>query len=546
MSWHAGVFAVIALSAVSMPLRSQPIEIGHYRQLFFDNRVIEETRGLKRVAHPAEKYEGNPIMVKEKPWEGSGPYLYGTVLRDEDDGIFKMWYHTYVGGRPDYFTLYATSEDGIDWQRPEFNVVDDPRLTEPNNVVILGSGLPNYRQPHSPSVIYTPWDPDPGKRYKMLYWDISSKGMADFAGLCAAFSSDGIHWVNYEHNPVFDVPSDVNCACWDPIGKRYLLHHKMWHVEGDVVNVEGVDFPVGNISYWQGFNGPEEVDGKWRVWGGRVVDYSTPEPRSGVATVDYAHKPLLWRCAARAESKDFIHWGNIKIIFDVTAEQYPQGLSYHGRAGFPYEGMYIGLLHAMYGHGAFHNAKMELPLVYSYDDIDWRFCDGLKPFIGVGQEDGYTIRHVFPSTVPVVVGDELWFYYGAFQYVHRPAGKTVQVIQTGMISLAKLRRDGFVSLDAAGTGEIVTKPLVFEGDRLVLNIACEDQGSAMVELLDAEGEAISGFTRRDCDRITGDSVGKIVTWRGNSDVGKLAGTPIRLRIRLRKARLYAFGFEKAE
>lgn len=544
MNGHAGVLAGALFLSMTSALADEPIEIGSYCQLFFDDRVTEESRGLKRTMHPAEKYEGNPVMVKENPWEGIGPYLYGTVLRDEDEGLFKMWYHTYVGGRPDYFTLYATSRDGIDWERPEFNVVEDPRLTEPNNVVILGSELPNYRQPHSPSVMFTPWEPDPNRRYKMLYWDISGGGMAKFSGLCAAFSPDGIHWTNYEANPVFDVPSDVNCACWDPIGQRYLLHYKMWHIEGEVANVEGVDLPVPEVSYWAGFSGPEEVDGKWRVWGGRVTDFSTGTPRSGIATVDYAQKPLFWRCVARAESKDFIHWGNIKIVFDVPAEEYPQGISYHGMAGFPYEGMYVGLLHAMYGHGAFHNARIDLPLVYSYDDVDWHFCRDLTPFIDLSPEGGYNIRQVFPSTVPVVVGDELWFYYGAFQYVHRPAGDTVEVVQTGMIGLAKLRRDGFVSLDASGTGEILTKPVVFEGGQLVLNLDCEDQGSAVVELLNAEGEAITGFTRRDCDTITGDAVSRVVTWQGKADLSKLAGRPVKLRIRLRKAKLYAFGFER--
>ena len=113
------------------------------------------------------------------------------------------------------------------------------------------------------------------------------------------------------------------------------------------------------------------------------------------------------------------------------------------------------------------------------------------------------------------------------------------------IGLATLRLDGFVSLDASGTGEILTKPVVFDGRQLVLNLQCEPEGHAVVELLDEKGRAIPGFTRRECDQLAGDSVSGLVTWRGNADVGQLAGRPVKLRIRLRKAKLYAFGFERA-
>ena len=54
-----------------------------------------------------------------------------------------------------------------------------------------------------------------------------------------------------------------------------------------------------------------------------------------------------------------------------------------------------------------------------------------------------------------------------------------------------------------------------------------------------------GFARTDCDRVTGDGVTRGITWRGSSDVGKLSGKPVKLGIRLHKAKLYAFGFERS-
>ena len=46
----------------------------------------------------------------------------------------------------------------------------------------------------------------------------------------------------------------------------------------------------------------------------------------------------------------------------------------------------------------------------------------------------------------------------------------------------------------------------------------------------------------DCDRILMNDVAHIVRWRGNPDVSRLAGQPIRLKIAMRSAKLYAFQF----
>src|SRR5262249_42356966 len=143
---------------------AEPVSLGHARQLFLDDRLIASSRGLRRVWHSAEKFAGNPVLRREKPWEGSGPYTYGTVLFDAQARTFKLWYNCYVGQRPDYWVCHATSADGIHWTRPALNVVSDPRLRPGNNVVLLGSGLPDYRQCLSPSVLYRPRERDPQRR----------------------------------------------------------------------------------------------------------------------------------------------------------------------------------------------------------------------------------------------------------------------------------------------------------------------------------------------------------------------------------------------
>jgi len=104
------------------------------------------------------------------------------------------------------------------------------------------------------------------------------------------------------------------------------------------------------------------------------------------------------------------------------------------------------------------------------------------------------------------------------------------------------RIDGFVSLHAKlQGGEAITKPLVFQGDRLVVNLSTSAAGSLAVELCDRDGRPIEGFSAADCPEIYGDEIERTVRWNGR-DAGGLAGKPVRLRFILRDADLFAFGF----
>ena len=70
-------------------------------------------------------------------------------------------------------------------------------------------------------------------------------------------------------------------------------------------------------------------------------------------------------------------------------------------------------------------------------------------------------------------------------------------------------------------------------------------GTAFVELQEAAGRAILGFTRADCEEI-GNFVDQRVYWKGRPDVSSLAGRPMLIRIELRRAKLYAFWFAQSD
>ncbi|MCA9069259.1 MAG: hypothetical protein KDA84_10070, partial [Planctomycetaceae bacterium] len=110
-----------------------------------------------------------------------------------------------------------------------------------------------------------------------------------------------------------------------------------------------------------------------------------------------------------------------------------------------------------------------------------------------------------------------------------------------------LRMDGFVSVNAPlKGGEVVTKPLKFDGSRLEINFSTSAAGTLRVEIQAPSGKPIDGFALGDCAELFGDSIDRPVTWKNNPDLSLLAGKPVRLRFELRDADLYAFQFARKE
>ena len=105
------------------------------------------------------------------------------------------------------------------------------------------------------------------------------------------------------------------------------------------------------------------------------------------------------------------------------------------------------------------------------------------------------------------------------------------------------RVDGFVSLRSAEEGgELLTKPLTFVGQALLVNFETSGNGSLRVEIQDDAGEPVEGFQLDDCLKIRGDEIELVAAWRNGSDVSRLAGTSIRLRFAVQDTDLYSLRF----
>jgi hypothetical protein len=94
-------------------------------------------------------------------------------------------------------------------------------------------------------------------------------------------------------------------------------------------------------------------------------------------------------------------------------------------------------------------------------------------------------------------------------------------------------------------GQFTTRPIVFQGSRLVLNFSTSAAGAIRVEIQDVAGNPHKGFAASDCSEVFGDDLERTVTWKHGSDVSALAGRPVHLRFTLSDADLYAFQFQPA-
>ena len=202
-------------------LQSSVLEIGSRKQLFIDDYLIESSQGISRRLQQPTKHPGNPVLAgvpKDQPlWESDMDIYFPSVIFDREVGLFKIWYGLWERNKRDEDSVlaYATSRDGIHWEKPRLGIFNY-RGTRSNNLVLDHNGL-------CCGVFKDIQDDDPAKRYKMLFM------CSDSYKVCAAYSEDGLHWKRYKGgSPVISQFPDGlfadshMVAYWDPGLGRYV------------------------------------------------------------------------------------------------------------------------------------------------------------------------------------------------------------------------------------------------------------------------------------------------------------------------------------
>ncbi|MCX7597715.1 MAG: hypothetical protein N2512_02445 [Armatimonadetes bacterium] len=475
----------------------EPIDIGGRLELLGDGALIDRMSGGAelRLNQPVSR---EVCMVFDEPWEGGYSGAYMSVFQDE--GMYRMYYRgmqcDIAGGQITQIgppvVCYAESDDGITWRKPRLGIVEFQGSRE-NNIVWAGPGAGEFAVFKDDN----PAAPADG-RYKMIVAE-------DMRTLKALKSADGLHWTPLSAEPIVQDPARMS-------------------------------FDSQNLAFW------DSVQGQYRAYF-RVF-------RRGVRDID------------TATSEDFVHWSEREPLDYMGApdvELYTNVVKPYYRAPHIYVGLptrYVerrwsptiealpNLEHrrmrATLSEERSGTAVTETLLMISRDGRVFRRWE--EAFVRPGPEtpdtwkygDCYAGWHVVETASHIAGAARELSLYLSEGYWMEPAS---------WLRRYTLRLDGFVSVWAPMSGgEIVTKPLVFQGARLAINFSSSAAGNIYVEVQNAAGQPVEGFSLDDCYEIVGDSVERVVLWKGGTDLSRLAGQPIRLRFVMRDADLYSLRF----
>lgn len=456
-----------------------PIDVG--RQLFVDDFLIESNQ-LKRVFHKPTKYSGNPVLKPEtelelRPgWDSAAVPKGGGLWWDPEEKIFKLWYEAgWVGT-----IAYATSKDGLTWQRPELDV-------NPGTNQVLPLDL----TPDSWSVVQDLDAKDPQQRYKMF---MRGPGGGLKSGVSMT-SPDGIHWTNRVKT---GKTGDRSTMFYNPFRKKWVYSIRTQFTDrGRARNYwECDDFLAG--AEWE------------------------------------KNDPVAWAATDRDDFKD-PEIQRVPELYNLDAVPYESIMLgffeiHHGPENDAC--MECGL-----------PKITELNFAYSRDGFHWSRPDR-SIHIPAERRDVWDRGYVQSlSNLCCVRGDKLWFYYSAFQGDASKTDSFWQkngMHDRGATGVAFLRRDGFVSMEAGTeTASLITRPVTFSGSRVFVNTVT-DEGKLRVEILDEAGTPIEPYTLANCTPITTDSTLQAVTWSGAVDVASLRGRPVRFRFELQNGAIYSY------
>lgn len=477
-------------NAENVPYLKNPpevIDVTVGRQLFADDFLIDKT-DLSPEYHKAKKFEGNPILKPETEWECFGSPVAcpksGGVFYDEDEKIFKMWYE--AGWL--YQMCYATSKDGIHWERPDLDV-------EPGTNKILtyeGWELKKehtddvmYLRPDSTTVFIDPHAPK-DEKYKLFLRNPGN----DYPGI-AAVSADGIHFRDFKFTgKVYDRSS----IFYNPFRKKWCFSIRWSWWKPEIPRLHRVRY------YKEVDNYMEEcawADGEATPW---MTEDDLDKPKA-----DIGFKPMPY---------------NIDCV--------------------AYESIMVGMMQMLFGPENEISEKSGTPklteLIPMYSRDGYHFSRPCRDSIIEATrtkdswERGY-VQCVSGGIIPN--GDELWIYYIGFKGDENYANQswfTNGMYRYGSTGLAKLRRDGFVSMNGCGT--LTTRKLTTNGKA---SLHINAIGKVAAHVLDKDGNILATSAE-----FEGDSTNTKLDF-GGFDISSLNGKVFRLKFDV-DGKLYSFGF----
>jgi len=516
--------------------KSEPVNLGKRKHLFIDDALLEKSDGVSFVVNPAR-----PAEIVLSGIEGKFRKHLGVV--EDDDGRIRI----YTTVDDDYLAVWI-SDDGVNFHAP---VLPEGRYKGHNNIVLhasVGMGIV-FKDPNAPKA----------ERWKYVS-DYHRRAVALF------HSEDGLSFKRYRQ-PVLPFRSGSQCNLYyDDQKQVYTAFHRS-------------DFGrTGNGATQRDFV-MTETSNLLRPWPFKPLNQAEALKR-----------------AAKHRTADLIPWylDNGPLTPGGFADEYPWIFSpvdtldpaetdiyvpkvikypwapdtylafpvvyFHYEKSNPVTRMELMNPARQRGSG-----PLESQLAVSRNGTDWHRYP--RPaYVGIGQHGGIDFKTSYIAHGMIRRGNEIWQYNFSEPHYHSP---WITFPEKRAVYRLVQRLDGFVSMDAPYDREVTvtSRPVIFSGSRLILNIDTDAAGYAQIGFTDVSGEPVSGYSVDDCIYINGDFIDAEVEWMKNrielagympdsdeelaemsqkvdisADVSQLAGKPVRLVIRMRGAKLYALQF----
>lgn len=463
------------------PPKVIPVNVG--RQLFVDNFLIEKTN-LLSVSHTPQYSIHNPVLEPDKEWEynKNGPYaapFSDGVWYDEKEQKFKMWYLTGAGREQSGLrTAYAVSDDGIHWEKPDIGLFGNTNIVENTNRDACTIWLDKK-------------DTDPSKRYKMFMVQVTKDNLWP---MVLKYSADGIHWSQGVAQSGGML--DRSTVFYNPFLTKWVLSMKA------------------------------------KTSTGRARDYL--EQKDEKQLVSLGHKVL-----DSVRDANVVFWFGADDLEPLNPSFPDIKPQIYNHDAIAYESIMLGYFVVWQGPENNVTAKLDIQkrnevlIGYSRDGFHWS-RPSHKPFIGVNPVDGAwnwgNVQSV--AGMPIVDGDSLFFYV---------SGRRLSKYSWdsySSVGLATLRRDGFVSMHTSDEGFLTTRNVLFNGNYFFVN--ADVKGELKVELLDATGKPVPGFTKNDCIAMKTNSTKYLIKWKNTAAVAQLKNKQIRIKFYLKNSDLYSF------
>ena len=485
--------AAVENAFAEQPSSREPLDIGSRLELFVDDYLIESMEGVRPKLH--EPVPAGKALVFDRPWEGvTSDYI--SVFKDDDR--YRMYYRgsTHAGKGLTIFSDLKPGESVIPDHR-EWTCYAESRdgitWTRPS------LGLFEFEGSKDNNIVWTGAhgdvshcfmvfkDGNPGASRDQRYKALASYHTPGLKHVMGAVSGDGIHWKLVHKDPLITQKVDWggDLAFWDSEQQQY-------------------------VAYLRGLRG------------GQI------------------------REVVRTTSPDFLHWSTPKYIdlgktpleHFYTNAATPYFRAPHIYLAFPRRFVPWRTLEPFRVNP--RSGISDAVLLSSRDGFHWQRTF-MEAFIRPGRHPRNWIHRANTpaSGVVATAPDEISLYlqrHYTFPSVH--------------VQRMVLRTDGFASVHAGYFGgEMVTKPLIFQGDNLVLNFATSAAGSIRLEIQDAMGNPLPGFALEESPLIWGDEIEHGVRWerthaKATSDkpLTRIAGKPVRLRFVMKDADLFSLKF----